>query len=111
MKVDSYGNGTAEDYKNADYFAIGLSALIHFGDQQAFASLHRATVSTPIMLEFLRELGVDTDKQFIINETVCEVRNGCIGEVGNKAGVPGSIHRKALKRYEEMMSVLLSEAQ
>lgn len=69
VKVDSYGNGTAEDYKNADYFAVGLSALIHFGDQQAFASLHRASVSTPIMLEFLRELGVDTDRQFIINET------------------------------------------
>lgn len=111
VKVDSYGNGTAEDYKNADYFAVGVSALIHFGDQQAFASLHRATVSTPMMLEFLRELGVDTDRQFIINETVCEVRNGCIGEVGNRAGVPGSIHRKALKRYREMMSVLLSEAQ
>lgn len=25
MKVGSYGNGTAEDYKNADYFAVGLS--------------------------------------------------------------------------------------
>lgn len=111
VRVDSYGNGTEEDYKKADYFAFGLSALIHFGDQQAFSSLHRATVSTPMMLEFLRELGVDTDKQFIINETKCEVRDGKIGEVGNKAGVPNSIHRKALERYEGMMSVLLSEEQ
>lgn len=111
VRVDSYGNGTAEDYKNADYFAFGLSALIHFGDQQAFSSLHRATVSTPMMLEFLRELGVDTDRQFIINETTCEVKDGKIGEVGNKVGVPSSIHRKALERYEEMMSILLSEEQ
>lgn len=111
VRVDSYGSGTEEDYKKADHFAFGLSALIHFGDQQAFSDLHRATVSTPMMLEFLRELGVDTDRQFIINETTCEVRNGRIGEVGNRVGVPGSIHRKALERYEAMMSVLLSEAQ
>lgn len=111
VRVDSYGSGKEEDYKNADYFAFGLSALIHFADQQAFADLYGSTVSTPMMLEFLRELGVDTDRQFILNETACEVRDGKIREAGNKVGVPSSIHRKALERYEEMMSVLLSQEQ
>ena len=108
VRIDSYGKGTAEDYQNAGSFAFGLSALIHFGDQQAFSALHRATVSTPMMLEFLKELGVDTSKEFIINETKCEVRNGRIEEVGNKVGVPSSIHQKAVERYEKWMYLPLS---
>ena len=109
VRVDSYGKGTAEDHQNADSFAFGLSALISFGDQQAFSALHRAAVSTPMMLEFLNELGVDTNREFIINETRCEVRNGRIEEVGNKVGVPGSIHQKAVERYEKWMYLPLSK--
>ena len=109
VRIDSYGKGTAEDYQNAGSFAFGLSALIHFGDQQAFSALHRAAVSTPMMLDFLKELGVDTSKEFIINETKCEVRNGRIEEVGNKVGVPGSVHRKAVERYEKWMYLPLSK--
>lgn len=109
VRIDSYGNGTAEDYRNAGAFAFGLSALIQFGDQQAFSALYRGAISTPMMLEFLKELGVDTDKEFIINDTVCEVRNGRIEEVGNEVGVPGSIHQKAMERYEEWMYLPLSK--
>ena len=109
VRIDSYGKGTAEDYQNAGSFAFGLSALIHFGDQQAFSALHRAAVSTPMMLEFLKELGVDTSREFIINETRCEVRNGRIEEVGNKVGVPSSIHQKAVERYEKSMYIPLSK--
>ena len=109
VRVDSYGNGTAKDYENAGAFAFGLSALIHFGDQQAFSALHRAAISTSMMLEFLKDLGVDTDREFMINDTVCEVRNGRIGEVGNKVGVPSSIHQKAVGRYEELLYIPLSE--
>ncbi len=109
VRIDSYGKGTAEDYQNAGSFAFGLSALIYFGDQQAFSALHRATVSTPMMLEFLKELGVDTSREFIINETKCEVRDGRIEEVGNKVGVPSSIHQKAVERYEKSMYIPLSK--
>lgn len=109
VRIDSYGKGTAEDYQNAGSFAFGLSALISFGDQQAFSALHRATVSTPMMLEFLKELGVDTSREFIINETRCEVRNGRINEVGNKVGVPSSIHQKAVERYEKLLYQPLSK--
>lgn len=109
VRVDSYGRGTKQDIINADAFACGLSALIHFGDQQAFSALHREWVSTPMMLEFLRELGVDTDREFIINDTVCEVRDGGIHEVGNKVGVPSSIHQAAMKRLEEMLYQPLSQ--
>lgn len=109
VRIDSYGKGTAEDYQNAGSFAFGLGALISFGDQQAFSALHRATVSTPMMLEFLNELGVDTSREFIINETRCEIRNGRIEEVGNKVGVPGSIHQKAVERYEKWLYQPLSK--
>ena len=109
VRVDSYGKGTADDYQKADLFAFGLGALISFGDQLAFSALHRATVSTPMMLQFLNELGVDTSREFIINETKCEVRDGRIKEVGNKVGVPGSIHQKAVERYEKWMYLPLSK--
>lgn len=109
VRVDSYGKGTDEDYQNAGSFAFGLGALISFGDQQAFSALHRAAVSTPMMLEFLKELGVDTSREFIINETKCEVRDGRIEEVGNKVGVPSSIHQKAVERYEKWMYLPLSK--
>lgn len=109
VRVDSYGRGTEEDIRNADAFACGLSALIHFGDQQTFSALYREWVSTPMMLEFLKELGVDTDREFIINDTLCEVRDGRIKEAGNKAGVPSSIQQKAMKRFEEMLYVPLSK--
>lgn len=109
VRVDSYGRGTEEDVLKADLFAGGLSALIHFGDQQAFSALYRDWVSTPMMLEFLKESGVDTDREFIINDTVCEVRDGRIKEVGNKVGVPGSIQQAAMKRLEEMLYVPLSK--
>lgn len=109
VRVDSYGRGTKEDVLKADSFACGLSALIHFGDQQTFSALYRDWVSTPMMLEFLKELGVDTDGEFIINDTVCEVRDGRIKEAGNKVGVPGSIHQAAMKRLEEMLYVPLSK--
>lgn len=109
VRIDSYGKGTDEDYQNAGSFAFGLSALIHFGDQQAFSALHRAAVSTPMMLEFLNELGVDTTREFIINDTKCEVRDGRIKEIGNKVGVPSSIHQKAVERYEKWMYMPLSK--
>ena len=51
---------------------------------------------------------MDTDKELIINETRCEVVDGKIKEVGNKVGVPGSIHQEAMKRYEEMLYLPLA---
>lgn len=105
VRVDSYGRGTEEDILKADTFACGVSALIHFGDQQAFSGW----VNTPMMLEFLRESGVDTDREFMINDTVCEVRNGMIKEVGNQVGILSSIYQKAMKRYEEMLYLPLSK--
>lgn len=104
---EGWGSGTEEDDKKANQFLWGLSGLIHFGDQQAFSS-RIDKESTPMMLEFLRQLGVDTSREFIINETRCEVKNGRIKEVGNMVGVPSSIHNAAVKRYEEMLYQPLS---
>ena len=52
----------------------------------------------------LEELGVDTSREFTINGTKCQVKNGRIEEVGNTHVVPNSIYEKARKRYEEMLA-------
>lgn len=88
----------------------GLESLIHFVDGQ-WSSMTVGIMegTTPMLLELLRELGVDTDREFILNGTKCEVRNGKIHEVGDKWGVPGTVRDEAIRKYEEEMMRPLSE--
>lgn len=99
---EGFGSGSEEDDKKANQFIWALNNLIRFADQLGFAE-GIDKESTPMILAFLRELGVDTGKEFTINGTKCEVVNGRIKEVGNRIGVPGSIYQKALARYEEWL--------
>lgn len=105
---EGYGRGNAEDDKKMNQLVWGLNALIHFADQQWFSSMIDKE-STPMLLQLLNELGVDTNKEFIINDTKCEVVNGRIKEVGNNSVVPSSIYNEAVKRYEELLYQPLSE--
>ena len=102
-----YDGKSDEENIKADTFLGALDSLIHFGDQQYFSSMIEKEL-TPLVLNFLREQGVDTSREFIVNETRCEVRNGRIYEVGNKTGVPNSIYNKALARYEESLAMPLA---
>ncbi len=104
---EGYGQGNVEDDKKMHQLVYGLNALIRFADQQWFSCLIDKE-STPMLLELLRELGVDTSREFTINETKCEVVNGRINEVGNRFVVPNSVFNKAAKRYEELMYQPLS---
>ena len=102
--VEGYEKGSEANNKKAEHLAWGLNALIHFADQQWFSAMIDADkASTSMVLELLRQLGVDTNKEFVINGTKCEVRYGKIMEVGNKVGVPNTIHQAAVKRYEETL--------
>lgn len=87
----------------------GLESLIHFADGQ-WSSMTVGIMegTTPMLLELLRQLGVDTDREFVLNGTKCEVRGGKIHEVGDKWGVPGAVRDEALKKYEEEMMRPLS---
>lgn len=87
----------------------GLEALIHFADGQ-WSSMTVGIMegTTPMLLELLRQLGVDTDREFMLNGTKCEVRNGKIHEVGDQWGVPGVARDEAIRKYEEEMSRPLS---
>lgn len=105
---EGYGKGSVENDKKMNQLVWGLNALIHFADQQWFAGMIDKE-STPMLLELLKELGVDTDREFIINGTKCEVVNGRIREVGNDHVVPSSIYHQAVKRYEELLYRPLSE--
>ena len=89
----------------------GLGALIHFADQQwSSAMIDMAGDGvTPMLLELLRELGVDTDREFVINGTKCEVRNGHIHEAGNRWGIPSTVRDEAIRKYEEELYRPLSE--
>lgn len=87
----------------------GLESLIHFADGQwSSVTVGMMEGTTPMLLELLRQLGVDTDREFILNGTKCEVRGGKIHEVGDKWGVPSAVRDEALRKYEEEMSRPLS---
>ena len=108
-KVMGSGYEGKSDAENAecDRFLGALDSLIHFGDQQYFGSMIDKDLTGQI-LQFLQGLGVDTSREFIVNETRCEVRDGRIYEVANKTGVPNSIYNNALARYEEALEMPLS---
>lgn len=101
-----YGEGYGKDRekdKKVNLLERALEALVHFADQQWMAAtIDVAEGGSDILLEFLKEQGVDTDREFTVNGTKCEVRNGKIREVGNYNAVPGSAYEKALKRSEEL---------
>lgn len=89
----------------------GLEALIHFADGQwSSTTVDLMGSTTPMLLELLRQLGVDTDREFILNGTKCEVRGGKIREAGDKwGGVPCVVRDEAIRKYEEEMSRPLSK--
>ena len=75
--VEKYGDGNDENEMKANLLAWNLGALIHFVDGQ-WSPAMVDEACTPMLLNLLRELGVDTDKEFIINGTKCEVQDGRI---------------------------------
>lgn len=100
---EGYGSGSIADDEKMNTLVYGVTALIHFADQQWFSSMIDEK-STPMVLQMLEELGVDTSREFTINGTKCQVKNGRIEEVGNTHVVPNSIYEKARKRYEQMLA-------
>ncbi len=106
--IDGLGSGSEEQDQKARQLAYGMNALIRFADQQ-WISDRIDEESTPMLLSILREMGVDTDRQFQINGTKCEVRNNRIREVGNRFAVPSSIFNEALKKYEDSLYMPISQ--
>lgn len=114
---EGYGNKNGEKDERVQALAWGLGALIHFSEGR-WSSLmlefgYRGSSdvlggTTPMLLELLRQLGVDTDREFILNGTKCEVRGGKIHEVGDKWGVARAARDEALRKYEEELSRPLS---
>ncbi len=103
VQAVGYGTGSGVNDERIRHLEYGLNSLIHFADQQWFASSILQQY-TPMLLSFLTELGIDTSREFTINGTKCVVKNGEIQESGNKWVVPSSVHKKALQRYEEWLS-------
>lgn len=107
VQGSGYDGKSEAENAAADRFMLALDSLIHFGDGQYLSSMIDRDM-TPEILRFLREQGVDTDREFIVNETRCEVRDGRICEVGNKTGVPNAVYEKALSRYEASLAMPLA---
>lgn len=106
---EGYGNGSIADDNKMNSLVGGVNALIHFADQQWMAAMiDDGAGSTELLLALLQDLGVDTSREFTINETKCQVVNGKIREVGNKDGIPSTIYNEALNRYEERLYQPLS---
>lgn len=122
VNVEGYAYKNGENDEKLQALAWGLGALIHFAEGQWFSAMiqmsdtttdssgrsDRMGGTTPMLLELLRQLGVDTDREFVLNGTKCEVKNGKIHEAGNRWGVPGAVRDEALRKYEEEMSRPLS---
>lgn len=108
IQIDGLGRGNEETDQKVKRMAYGLHALIRFADQQ-WMSEQIDSESTPMLLDLLREIGVDTGKEFTINGTKCGIRYGRIREAGNKFGVPGSVFQEAQKKYEEFLYTPLSQ--
>lgn len=85
----SRGSGESE---TLDCMAAGLESLIYFADQRGCAG-SIPSVCYPGMIEFLTDSGVDTTKEFTLNETRCHIEDGRIREVGNVDGMPLSMYR------------------
>lgn len=112
---EGYGTKNGENDEKLQALSWGLGALIHFAEGQWSATVlelrDRSDLmgdTTPMLLELLRQLGVDTDREFILNGTKCELRNGKIREVGDKWGVARNVRDEAIRKYEEEMSRPLS---
>lgn len=112
---EGYGTKNGENDEKLQALSWGLGALIHFAEGQWSATMlelrDRSDLmggTTPMLLELLRQLGVDTDREFILNGTKCELRNGKIREVGDKWGVARNVRDEAIRKYEEEMSRPLS---
>ncbi len=119
---EGYGHKNWENDERAQALSWGLGALIHFSEgrwsgvmlefrDRVSAASDRGDLmggTTPMLLELLRQLGVDTDREFILNGTKCEVRHGKIREVGDKWGVARNVRDEAIRKYEEEMSRPLS---
>ena len=103
---DYDGKSDAENH-DADRFKGALNSLLHFADQQYISDMIDQSM-TPQILSFLQDQGIDTSREFIINETRCEVKDGRIREVDNKTGIPNSIYNKALARYEAALEMPLN---
>lgn len=111
MADDDYRNLglTEEELDEMDRYALGINRLIHFADQQTPAALIHTDVM-PFLIDLLERYGVDTSREFYINDTRCEVNeNGRIAEVGNKIGLPSRIQNAALQRYELSMMTYLKD--
>lgn len=103
VEAEGYGSGSDDTDKRVESLANGLNALIHFADQQ-WPSTYIWPQHTLMLLSLLGELGIDTSKEFTINETKCVVEGGSIREAGNKWAIPSTAHDKALKEYEQWLS-------
>lgn len=115
---EGYGYKNGENDERLTALAWGLGALIHFAEGRWSSAMiemgddGRSDMlggTTPMLLELLRQLGVDTGREFILNGTKCEVRNGKIHEVGDKWGVARAVRDEAIRKYEEEMMRPLSE--
>lgn len=104
-----YGNRNGENDEKLKALAWGLGALIHFAEGQWSDVMLELGDTTPMLLELLRQLGVDTDREFILNGTKCEVRNGKIHEADSRWGAPRAVREEAIRKYEEEMLRPLSE--
>ena len=105
------GINDIQTWKKAEPYALALSHLMLFveGIWGAYAITDE---DTPIALDFLRKQGIDTSKEFVVNNTHCQIVNGKIQEVGSNRQDDHSslqkIMQSSLQRSFQYMSKTLA---
>lgn len=108
VEVNCYGRKSAKEEERVNILAQALEAFMHFADQQWDSDMIQQG-GVPMLLELLKEFGIDTGREFTVNGTKCEVRNGKIAEVGSTMSfIPAAIYQTARKRQEDLLSRSLS---
>ena len=101
--------GHYDSDRKMELFAWGLGDFLHFVDRNTYPGLI-AEDSLPMVLSFLDELGVDTEKEFTVNGTHCRMTEGKLQEAGSAhGGIPEDFYEKAVQRYTEYMKTSVYE--
>lgn len=99
-----------EELNEMDRNQAAINRLIHFADGQNGPAVISSDMM-PFLIDLLEKYGVDTSREFTINDTKCIVdEKGRIRDTGKSLGVvPDRIQSAALQRYEDSMLTYLKD--
>ena len=101
VEVEKYGSGSRENDKKMEILRWGVDGLIRFSEHRVHTSLVDGECA-PMLLNLLKQLGVDTSRDFIINGTKFTVSFGEIGLAEYIPREPSESYKRMVKDREQI---------